>query len=194
VTLFMFLLACLKALLYHRTRQTDILVGTYFASQSHPELEDVMGPRTNLVPLRTDLSGNPSFAEVLLRVREVVLDAQAHQDLPFEHLCSALQAAGKAAPPIQAIVLHTHVEWPLLRLDNVRSVRSSVHGKGSAWGFSMNIVNKDNRDHSVTVGCSFDVTQHDPGEVRTFTAELLSIAQTFMAHPSLKLDELAARA
>lgn len=193
VTQFMFLLACMKVLLYVRTRQTDMLVGTYFASHGHPELEDVMGPRTNLVALRTDLSGNPSFAEFLLRIREVVLDAQAHQDLPFEHLCAGLQAAGKPVPPMEAIIMHTHVEWPILRLEGIRSARSVIHGKHMGWGFSMNFVSRDDRADSLGVGCVFDVTRYEPAEVREFLNALVSTAQTLMAEPSLTLDELADR-
>ena len=89
-TLFMTLLAAFKALLYRYTGQEDISVGTPIANRNRGELERLIGFFVNTLVLRTDLSGDPSFREIVRRVREVALGAYAHQDLPFEMLVEAL--------------------------------------------------------------------------------------------------------
>src|SRR5215210_4359760 len=91
VTLFMTLLAAFKVLLYRYTGQEDIVVGTPIAGRNRAEIEALIGFFINSLVLRTKLNGNPSFVEVLQRVREVTLGAYEHQDLPFEKLVEELQ-------------------------------------------------------------------------------------------------------
>ncbi|KYC42726.1 non-ribosomal peptide synthetase [Scytonema hofmannii PCC 7110] len=90
-TLFMTLLAAFDTLLYRYTGQSDILVGTPIANRNRSEIEGLIGFFVNTLVMRTDLSANPSFQDLLGRVREVALGAYAHQDLPFETLVEALQ-------------------------------------------------------------------------------------------------------
>jgi amino acid adenylation domain-containing protein len=90
VTLFMVLVAAFQVLLHWRTRQDDLVVGTDVASRNRVELESLIGFFVNQLALRTDLSGDPTFGELLARVREVALAAYAHQDLPFDKLVDAL--------------------------------------------------------------------------------------------------------
>ncbi len=91
VTLFMVLLAAFKTLLYRYTGQTDLVVGTPIANRNQIETENLLGCFINTLVLRTNLSNNPSFRELLARVRETTLAAYAHQDLPFEQLVKELQ-------------------------------------------------------------------------------------------------------
>ena len=91
VTLFMTLLATFDALLSRYSRQTDILVGSPIAGRTQLEAEELIGLFVNTLVLRTDLSGNPTFRELLQRVRKVTLDAYAHQDLPLEKLVMELK-------------------------------------------------------------------------------------------------------
>jgi Condensation domain len=91
VTLFMTLLAGFKALLYQYTGQTDLVIGSPIAGRTRAETEGLIGFFVNTLVLRTDLSGNPSFRELLRRVREVCLGAYAHQELPYQKLVEALQ-------------------------------------------------------------------------------------------------------
>jgi amino acid adenylation domain-containing protein/FkbM family methyltransferase len=91
VTLFMTLLAAFKTLLYRHTGQEDILVGIPIAGRNRAETEGLIGLFLNTLVLRTDLSGSPSFRELLKREREVALGAYAHQDVPFEKLVAELQ-------------------------------------------------------------------------------------------------------
>ncbi|UXE58892.1 MAG: non-ribosomal peptide synthase/polyketide synthase [Woronichinia naegeliana WA131] len=91
VTLFMTLLTAFDVLLYRYTEQEDILIGTPIANRNRSELEGLIGFFVNTLVLRTDLSGNPSFNELLIRVREMAMDAYTHQDLPFEMLVEVLQ-------------------------------------------------------------------------------------------------------
>ncbi|MBN3897494.1 MAG: amino acid adenylation domain-containing protein [Nostoc sp. NOS(2021)] len=90
-TLFMTLLAALNTLLYHYTDQEDILIGSPIANRNRAELEEMLGLFVNTLVLRNNLSGNPSFRDLLHRVRQVTIDAYAHQDLPFEMLVEELQ-------------------------------------------------------------------------------------------------------
>jgi acyl carrier protein len=91
VTLFVSMLAVFKILLHRYTGQTDLVVGAPIAGRGRAELENVIGLFINNLVLRTDLSGDPTFTELLSRVREVFLDAYAHQDVPFEKLVEELQ-------------------------------------------------------------------------------------------------------
>ncbi|MGH9334536.1 MAG: condensation domain-containing protein, partial [Vicinamibacteria bacterium] len=90
-TLFMTLLAAWKLLLSRYTGETDIAVGTPIANRERAELESLIGFFLNTLVLRTDLSGDPSFEELVAREREVCLGAYAHQELPFESLLEELQ-------------------------------------------------------------------------------------------------------
>jgi amino acid adenylation domain-containing protein len=91
VTPFMSLLAAFQVLLYRYSGQKDIVVGSPIANRPSTALEPLIGIFVNMLVLRSNLSGNPGFKELLIRVREVCLGAYIHQDLPFEMLVRELQ-------------------------------------------------------------------------------------------------------
>jgi amino acid adenylation domain-containing protein len=91
VTLFMLLLAAFDLLLMRYSGQDDIVVGTPITGRNRVKTDALIGFFANVLVLRTDLSGDPSFRELLQRVRGVCLDAYAHQDMPFEQLIRELQ-------------------------------------------------------------------------------------------------------
>jgi amino acid adenylation domain-containing protein len=91
VTLFMTLLAAFQTLLHRYTGQGDIAVGSLIANRNRVELEGLIGFFVNVLVLRTDLSGDPSFHELLMRVRTVTLGAYEHQDVPYEKLLEELR-------------------------------------------------------------------------------------------------------
>jgi amino acid adenylation domain-containing protein len=91
VTLFMILLAAFQVLLSRYTEQEDIVVGTPIANRNKAEIEGLIGFFVNTLVLRTNLEDNPSFKELLQRVREVTLAAYTNQDIPFEQLVEELK-------------------------------------------------------------------------------------------------------
>lgn len=92
VSMFITLLSGFSAILSRYTAQDEISVGTPFANRGNqPELEKVMGCFINTVPIFTDLHGDPSFREVLARVRKVVFSTNAHQEVPFEMIVESIQ-------------------------------------------------------------------------------------------------------
>jgi amino acid adenylation domain-containing protein len=92
-TLFMLLLAAFQLLLHRLADQDDIAIGTPIANRNRMEIENLIGCILNTLVLRTDLAGNPSFAELLQRVRKTTLDAFQHQDPPIEKIIEELQPA-----------------------------------------------------------------------------------------------------
>jgi len=90
VSLFMTLLAAWKVVLWQYSGQSDLIVGTPIANRRQQEVEKVMGCFVNTLALRTELGGNPSFEEVVQRVREVTLEAYEHQEVPFEQMVQEL--------------------------------------------------------------------------------------------------------
>ncbi|MDT8916003.1 amino acid adenylation domain-containing protein [Amycolatopsis sp. PS_44_ISF1] len=89
-SLFMVGLAAFLVVLSRWSGQSDVAVGTPVAGRDRPEIEDLVGFFTNTVVIRSDLSGSPSFTELVTRVREVALGAYAHQEVPFERIVEEL--------------------------------------------------------------------------------------------------------
>ncbi|BAZ54102.1 condensation domain-containing protein [Nostoc sp. NIES-4103] len=119
VTLFMTLLASFKILLQRYTNQDDIVVGTDVANRNQAEIEQLIGFFINLLVLRTDLSGNPTFLELLQRVRTQTLAAYAHQDLPFDELVRKLQPErhlSNTVPLFQVLFVLQNTPTPTLEL------------------------------------------------------------------------------
>lgn len=135
VSLFVTLLAAFQILLHRYTVQEDFLVFSSVAGRNRPELKKLIGLFANILALRTDLAGNPSFRELLGRVRETVVDAYAHQDVPFEQILETLQVERDQSYTSVFQVMFIFwpeplppVEWPGMTLN-----RLDVHTKSAEF-------------------------------------------------------------
>jgi amino acid adenylation domain-containing protein len=130
-SLFMVLLAGYQALLARWSGQDDVVVGTYSGNRARRELEGLIGFFINTLVLRTDLSGEPSFAELVGRARETTLGAFAHQDVPFEKLLEILQLPRDPSrtPLFQALLVLQN--FPPARADLSTGVRLTGMAVGS---------------------------------------------------------------
>jgi non-ribosomal peptide synthetase component F len=110
-TPFMTMLAAFNALLARYSGQEHIVLGTDIANRTTAETERMIGFFINLLPVHTDLSGDPSFRELVSRVREVALGAYAHQDIPFDKLVEDLQPERSRShnPIVQALFVMQNV-------------------------------------------------------------------------------------
>jgi len=118
VTLFMTLLAAFQAQLHRYSGQDDIVVGSPIANRDRTETEGLIGLFLNMLVLRTDLGGDPSFRTLLGRVREVCLGAYAHQDLPFEKLVQELHPERNLAsePLFQVALVLQNIPSPVIEI------------------------------------------------------------------------------
>jgi amino acid adenylation domain-containing protein len=119
-TLFITLLAAFQTLLWHYTRQEQVSVGTPTAGRDRVEIEGLIGCFVNTLVMATDLSGDPTFREVLQRVKEVALGAYAHQDVPFERLVEELQP--------ERSLSHSPLFQVMLVLQNTRNTQLQLAG------------------------------------------------------------------
>jgi amino acid adenylation domain-containing protein len=141
VTLFILLLAAFKTLLYKYTAQEDIIIGATVANRTRAEIEPLIGFFVNMLPLRTDLSRDPKFIELLKRVKEVALGAYAHQDLPFEILVSDIHAAVEA-PLFNVSFGVQNTPWEDLRLPGIRFRPMLVEQGGARFDLSLWVTEK----------------------------------------------------
>ncbi|NET44009.1 non-ribosomal peptide synthetase [Okeania sp. SIO2B3] len=135
VTLFMTLLAGFKVLLHRYSGQEKIAVGSPIANRNRSEIEGLIGFFVNSLVMYTDLEGEPSFTEVLNRVRKTALEAYAHQDLPFEKLVEELQPERSLSKnPLfqvsfavqQSEVMNPSLSLPNLKLDRYEEVEAEM--------------------------------------------------------------------
>ncbi|MGW4516159.1 amino acid adenylation domain-containing protein [Streptomyces sp. NPDC004393] len=199
VTLFMTLLAGFKILLARHTASTDIVVGTPIANRNRIELEQLIGFLVNTLPLRTDLSGDPTLSELLGRIRETCLGAYAHQDVPFEQVVEALRPARdlSRSPVVQVMFgfdvaaaredsLRDGLRMDFTRLENGFAVcdviLDLVDGpRGVTGGFTYATDLFDATTIRRMVGHYLTIldsmTRHDPATSRTSRVELLPAAE-----------------
>ena len=127
-TPFMTMLAAFKTLLYRYTGQLDILVGTPVHGRVRPETKELIGVFANTLLLRTHLGGNPTFFELLDRVRDTTLTAREHQELPFDKIVEELKIARDPSYAPLAQVLFSLVEKPgsAVRMDGLQTTLEVV--------------------------------------------------------------------
>jgi amino acid adenylation domain-containing protein len=140
-TLFMTLLAAFKVLLWHYSEQKDILVGSPIANRNRVETESLIGFFVNTLVLRTQLSADLSFSEFLKRVREVCLEAYAHQDVPFEKLVEDLHPERSLShtPLVQVMFALQNAPMPPLSLGGLQLSVMEVPSETAKFDLSLSI-------------------------------------------------------
>ncbi len=141
VSLYMTLLAMFQTLLYRYTGQEDILVGTPIANRNWSEIEQLIGFFVNTLVMRSQVSGNPTFRELLTQVRNVTLSAYAHSDLPFEKLVEELQPNRDLSQNPLFQVLFVFVTSPLesLKIPGLTLNRMNIHSQTAKFDLTLDL-------------------------------------------------------
>ena len=145
-TLFMVLLAAFQVLLHRYTNQEEIVVGTPIANRNRAEIEPLIGFFVNTLVLRTDLSEDPSFSELLDRVREQALGAYAHQDLPFEVLVDELHPRREInrTPLFQVVFVMQNAPFEPLRLPHLTITLEPLENNTAKFDLTLSAREGDN--------------------------------------------------
>ncbi len=140
-TLFMTLLAAFQTLVARYTGQDDIVVGSPIANRNRAEIEGLIGCFVNTLVFRADLSGNPTFREVMLRVREVSLGAYANQDVPFENLVEKLHPARAQNynPIFQVVFIFQNAPMPVVKAEGLSISPFEIDSGTAKFDLTLNI-------------------------------------------------------
>jgi amino acid adenylation domain-containing protein len=190
VTLFMTLLAALQALLHRYSGQDDIVVGSPIANRNRREIEGLIGFFVNALVMRTDLSGNPTFSELLERVRKVALDAFDHQDLPFEKLVEELQPERDLSrnPLFQVDLVIENAPIEPLRL---RGIESTPFGADMmATRFDLELLVWEVED-GITAQIVYSVDLFDAATIERMSSHLQTLLEEAMRTPHCRIADLA---
>ncbi|MCU0488379.1 MAG: condensation domain-containing protein, partial [Anaerolineales bacterium] len=189
VTMFMTLLAAFNTLLYRYTGQTDLTVGSPIANRSRPELESLIGVFINTLGLRTDLSGSPTFKEVLERVREVALGAYAHQDVPFELVVEKLQVERDLShnPVFQVMLVLQNAPKQTIRLPGLTFESLEVHSNTSTFDLTLNLTEIPDGMH-VSVEYATDLFTADT--IQRLLQNWQVLLQAVIVNPEQSIDTL----
>ncbi|HXO42091.1 MAG TPA: amino acid adenylation domain-containing protein, partial [Thermoanaerobaculia bacterium] len=187
-TLFMVLLAGFVALLARHSGQLDVVVGSPVAGR-RPETEGLIGLFINTLALRVDASGEPPFRSLLRRVREVCLDAYAHQDLPFERLVEGLglQRDLSRAPVYQVGL--TLQNMPLGRLELPGLALQPLHLEELTAKLDL-AVNLTEVDGTLVGSWMFNTDLYDRATMRRMYAHHAALLRAAAAAPDRRLSEL----
>ncbi|HVR98013.1 MAG TPA: amino acid adenylation domain-containing protein [Thermoanaerobaculia bacterium] len=188
-TVFMTLLATLKALFHRLTGQTDIVIGTDIANRNQAETEPMIGFFVNLLVMRTDLSGAPSFRLALARVREVSLEAYAHQDLPFDVLTRELrlERGFSQAPLFDLLFVFQNAPVQALDLTEV-ALRPFPVDYGTAR-FDLALFAEE-RPRGIACRWVYRTELFDPATIARLSARYQTFLESAVARPDAPLDEL----
>ncbi len=189
VTMFMVLTALLDAWLARHTDSTDILVGTPVSGRSRPEIEAAAGLFANTAVVRSDLSGNPSFREILRRVKGDALATFEHADVPFNHLVETLNPArrGTENPFFQVMCAVLRVPDTPVSLPGTLAVPADVTTATSRFDL---LVEFQERTSSINVDIEYSTDLFDADTMQRWAARLACLADGAVASPDRRLAEL----
>ena len=189
VTLFMTLLAAFQTLLYRYTGQNDIVVGSPIANRNRAEIEGLIGFFVNTLVMRTDLSGNPTFTELLTRVRETALGAYTYQDLPFEKLVEEIHP--------QRSLSHSPLVQVLFNLLETQNDRLSLPGLDASPFGALNIPSKFDltlyavpKSQRLTLTVSYNADLLDDTTISRTLGHLCSLLAAVTVDSDRRLSEL----
>jgi acyl carrier protein len=190
-TLFITLLAGFKATLARLTGQEDLIVGTAIAGRNRMEIEGLIGFFINMLPLRTDLSGNPTFLEILARVREVALGAYAHQDLPFDKLVEELQPErdSGAAPFFRVAFGFQNAPMDDLVLPGLRFTAIPVESEAARFDLTIWAWEQDGR---LGLQWTYGTDRFDAAAIERLHGSFAALLESAVASPGARLKDLEA--
>ena len=188
VTAFVLTLAAFKVSLAKYVSQWDITVGTVITGRSRPELLDAVGPYMNDLVLRTDLSADPTFRELLQRVRYTVVEAFQHQDVPFEMLVKELQWTRDALrhPFFDVLFLFLHEVS-----ESVGEGLGAMDVGHSTAKLDVSFLVVEERQHFVLI-CEYNSRLFDRQTMEIFCATVEGILAQVAAAPDSRLTQLVA--
>ncbi|WP_407160403.1 amino acid adenylation domain-containing protein [Bradyrhizobium sp. STM 3557] len=180
-TLFMTMLAAFALQLYRLTGQQDFAIGVPIANRTQADVENMVGTFVNLLALRIDLSGNPSFQQLLQRVRSVALEAYTHQDVPFDKLVQEVQYPrdDRRAPLLQVMFNMPNVPFHGVSFDGLTWEPIIVDRGGAQFELSISVDTQ--LKPGVTIEYNTDLFQ--PATVGRFAAQYLQILQSILENP-----------
>ena len=191
VTLFMLLLAAYQMLLHRHTGQEDIVVGTDIANRNRIETESLIGFFINQLVLRTDLSGDPSFLDLLGRVREVVVGAFAHQDFPFDKLVDALKPERQSAftPLFQVKLVLQNVPLTMPEIPDLKLRSQEVDTGTSQFDLILNLFETE---QGLVGEMYYKTDLFKPESVARLVGEFQLLLEQITLRPAASLSELEA--
>ena len=190
-TLYMLLLAAFQLLLGRWAGSDDVVVGTTVAGRTRREVEGLMGLFMNTLALRTDLSGDPPFREVLGRVREVTLGAFEHQDVPFERLVAALQPERSLghSPVFQALFeLHDGGADEPAGLAELRVDGMDAGGGSAKYDLALALTDTPG---GLSGALTYATDLFEPATARRMLEHLGRVLQAVAADPGRRISRLA---
>jgi len=188
-TLFMTLLAAFDTLLYRYTEQTDILVGTPIANRDRIEIEGLIGFFVNTLVMRTDLAGNPSFSELLGRVRKMAMDAYAHQNLPFEMLVEALQPERNLSHTPLFQVMFVLENAPVSELELTGLIVNLLKEKSTTAKFDLTLGMENTATGLVGVW-EYNTDLFDAGTIERLAGHFVTLLESIVANPQQRISQL----
>ena len=190
VTQFMILLAAFQALLHRYSGQADIAIGTPIAGRNRTETEGLIGFFINTLVLRTDLSANPSFAELLGRVRDVALNAYSNQDIPFEKLVEELNPQRSLSQtPLFNILFAAHsLATPSSELPGLSQRPYEVFNGAAKCDFYLSVIT---RETGLTLRAEYDAELFEPATVERMLRHYRTLLETLVADPAVRIDDAA---
>ncbi|HZN54796.1 MAG TPA: condensation domain-containing protein, partial [Candidatus Polarisedimenticolaceae bacterium] len=188
-TSFMTLLAAFVTLLHRITGQTDLVVGTPVAGRTRPETERLIGFFVNTLALRCDLSGGPTFREVLRRVRETALEALAHQHLPFERLVEEIRPERDPGrtPIVQVMFAMQNAPAPSLDLPGLSMEAFDSAYAAAKFDWTLSADEEDDGFHLVLV---YATDLFDEATIDRMLGHLVRLVRGVVEDPDRRVGEL----
>lgn len=188
-TLFMTLLAAFEVLIHRYSGQDDFAVGTPIAGRTRSEVEDLIGFFINTLVLRADLKGDPTFRDLLRRVRQASLGAYAHQDLPFEQLVFVLHPRRDTSRPPVFQVMFSLQNAPLPALESPDLVLTPLDPDSGTAKFDLTLFAMET-ERGLDLGLEYDADLFDPATIDRMLGHLRVLLEGIVVNPDQRIGML----